>query len=124
LPKYRGAAPVQWAILNGERVTGVTIIELNEKMDEGPILAQREVEILPGETAQELEIRLSYLGAQLLIDTLARINEVERIEQNQALATYAPRLTKEHGKINWQEPARVIDLKVRALSPGQEPFAS
>ena len=117
LPKYRGAAPVQWAILNGDRKTGVTIMELNEKMDEGPILAQREVEILSGETARELETRLSYLGARLLIETLARINEIERVEQNPELATYAPRLTKEQGKINWQEPARVIDLKVRAFSP-------
>ena len=117
LPKYRGAAPVQWAILNGDRKTGVTIMELNEKMDEGPILAQQEVEILSGETARELETRLSYLGARLLIETLARINEIERVEQNPELATYAPRLTKEQGKINWQEPARVIDLKVRAFSP-------
>ncbi|HOP61515.1 MAG TPA: methionyl-tRNA formyltransferase [Candidatus Saccharicenans sp.] len=117
LPKYRGAAPVQWAILNGDRKTGITIMELNEKMDEGPLLAQREVEILPGETARELEIRLSYLGAQLLIETLSRINEVERVEQKPELATYAPRLTKEQGKINWQEPARVIDLKVRAFFP-------
>jgi len=117
LPKYRGAAPVQWAILNGDRTTGVTIMELNEKMDQGPILAQEEVEILPGENAHELEIRLSYLGARLLVDTLARINEIKPVPQAAELATYAPRLTKEQGQINWQEPAQAIDFKVRAFFP-------
>ncbi|MDD8019715.1 MAG: methionyl-tRNA formyltransferase [Acidobacteriota bacterium] len=117
LPRYRGAAPVEWAILSGETTTGVTIIELNEKMDEGPILAQKEVGILPGENAHELEIRLSYLGAELLIDTLARINEIRRIDQDHEQASYAPKLTKDQGKIDWQESAGAIDLKVRAFFP-------
>ncbi len=115
LPKYRGAAPVQWAILNGEKFTGVTIFQLNEKMDEGPILAQEMVEILPRENAHELETRLSHLGAALLIKTLENIDRLELKEQNHELATYAPRLTKDQGMLDWQEPAEVIDRKVRAF---------
>lgn len=115
LPKYRGAAPVQWAILNGDRFTGVTIFQLNEKMDEGPILAQEMVEILPRENAPELETRLAHIGARLLLQTLENISRLGPREQDHSLATYAPKLTKEQGKINWQEPAEVIDRKVRAF---------
>ncbi|MDI6844525.1 MAG: methionyl-tRNA formyltransferase [Candidatus Saccharicenans sp.] len=115
LPKYRGAAPVQWAILNGEKFTGVTIFQLNEKMDEGPILAQEMVEILPRENAHELETRLSHIGAALLVRTLENIDRLELKEQNHELATYAPRLTKEQGLLDWQEPAEIIDRKVRAF---------
>lgn len=115
LPKYRGAAPVQWAILNGERFTGVSIFQLNEKMDEGPILSQEVVPILPRENAHELETRLSHIGAQLLIKTLENIETLDLKEQEHSLATYAPKLTKEQGRIDWQEPAEVIDRKVRAF---------
>ncbi|MCR4410545.1 MAG: methionyl-tRNA formyltransferase [Candidatus Saccharicenans sp.] len=115
LPKYRGAAPVQWAILNGERFTGVTIFQLTEKMDEGPILAQEVVPILPRENAHELETRMSHIGAQLLIRTLEKIDKVQLKEQDHSLATYAPKLTKDQGLIDWQEPAEAIDRKVRAF---------
>jgi len=117
LPKYRGAAPVQWAILNGEKVTGVTIFQLNEKMDEGPILTQVETPILPRENAHELETRLAHLGAKLLIDTLNNLDRLVPKEQEHSQATYAPKLTKEQGKIDWQEQAVVIDRKVRAFFP-------
>jgi len=117
LPKYRGAAPVHWAILNGERFTGVTIFQLNEKMDEGPILTQEIVEILPRENAHELETRLAHLGARLLIKTLDNIKNIELKEQDHSQATYAPKLSKDQGKINWNEPAEVIDRKVRAFFP-------
>ena len=117
LPKYRGAAPVAWAILNGDRFTGVTIMQLNEKMDEGPILAREMVEILPRENTQELETRLSYLGAELLIKTLNQIDSLTPVEQDHSQATYAPKITKEQGKIDWSEPAEVIDRKVRAFYP-------
>jgi len=115
LPKYRGAAPVQWAILNGDRFTGVTIFQLNEKMDEGPILTQEMVEILPREKAPELETRLAHIGARLLLQTLENISRLELREQDHSQATYAPKLTKDQGKIDWQEPAEVIDRKVRAF---------
>jgi len=117
LPKYRGAAPVQWAILNGERMTGVTIFQLNEKMDEGPILAQEETPILPRENAHELETRLSYLGARLLVGILNNIQDIELKPQDHSRATSAPKLTKELGRINWEEPAEIIDRKVRAFFP-------
>ncbi|MDD8030580.1 MAG: methionyl-tRNA formyltransferase [Acidobacteriota bacterium] len=115
LPRYRGAAPVQWAILNGERFTGVTIFQLNEKMDEGPILSQEIVEILPRENAHELEIRLSHVGAKLLVKTIENLKNIEPKEQDHSRASYAPKLTKEQGQINWQEPAEIIDRKVRAF---------
>ena len=117
LPKYRGAAPVAWAILNGDRYTGVTIMQLNERMDEGPILTREMVEILPRENAQELETRLSYLGAELLVKTLNQISSLTPQEQDPSQATYAPKITKEQAKIDWSEPAEVIDRKVRAFYP-------
>lgn len=117
LPKYRGAAPVAWAILNGDRYTGVTIMQLNEKMDEGPILAREIVPVLPRENTQELETRLAHVGAELLVKTLSQIDSIIPQEQDHAQATYAPKITKEQGKINWSEPAEVIDRKVRAFYP-------
>ncbi|MDI6699390.1 MAG: methionyl-tRNA formyltransferase [Candidatus Saccharicenans sp.] len=115
LPKYRGAAPVQWAILNGERFTGVTIFQLTEKMDEGPILSQEVVPILPRENAHELETRLAHVGARLMLQTLEKIHSLEPKEQEHSLATLAPKLTKEQGLIDWRQPAEVIDRKVRAF---------
>jgi methionyl-tRNA formyltransferase len=117
LPKYRGAAPVQWAILNGEEKTGVTIFELNEKMDGGDILSQVETDIGPRETARELEERLSGLGAGLLIETLEKIDRLPHIRQDQAQATLAPRLQKSQGQIDWEKDAVSIDRMVRAFSP-------
>lgn len=116
LPKYRGAAPVQWAVLNGETRTGVTIMELNEKMDEGDILLSTETAILPEETASALEERLADLGARLLIETLDSLDGIERVPQDHSLATYAPKLKKEEGRIDWHNPALVIERKVRAFT--------
>jgi len=117
LPKYRGAAPVEWAILNGERNTGVTIFELNEKMDEGDTLAREKVEIRPRETAGELEARLADVGAGLLIGTLDQIDSLPRVPQDPSLATLAPRLKKEQGLIDWAKDAAAIERMVRAFSP-------
>jgi methionyl-tRNA formyltransferase len=117
LPKYRGAAPVQWAILNGEQKTGVTIFELNEKMDEGDILAAMETEILPGETARALEGRLALLGAELLVRTVIRIDGIERRPQDHSRASYAPRLKREDGEVDWRQNSLSIERKVRAFSP-------
>jgi methionyl-tRNA formyltransferase len=123
LPKYRGAAPVQWAILNGEKKTGVTIFELDEKMDEGDILSAQEVEIRPGEYARELEGRLSFVGADLLIRTLAQIDHLPRIPQDHTRASYAPRLKKEQGKLDWTRDAVSVERMVRAFSPWPGAFA-
>lgn len=124
LPKYRGAAPVQWAILNGDTESGVTIIELNDKMDEGDILAFKRVPIGPRETARELEVRLAVLGAELLLGTLARIDSVVRVKQDDARATLAPKIKKEDGRIRWELNAVTVDRKVRALAerPGVYTF--
>ena len=119
LPRYRGAAPVQWTVLNGDRESGVTIMELNDRMDEGDILAQETVAVGSSETAGVLEARLAELGAGLLIATLARIDEVPHLPQDHALATLAPKFCKEDGRIDWTRPADEIDRKVRAL--GERP---
>jgi methionyl-tRNA formyltransferase len=123
LPRYRGASPVAWAILNGEHISGVTIFELNEKMDEGDILARKEVEILPNENARELENRLAKIGADLLCETIDRIGTIPHIKQDHSLATYAPLLKKEDGRIDWARDAASIDRKVRAFTPWPSAFA-
>ena len=122
LPKYRGAAPVQWAILKGENKTGVTIFELNEKMDEGDILSQQETEIFPEESILELESRLAHLGAHLLVQTLNQIKTINPAKQDSRKATYAPLLRKEDGNINWDEEASYIERQVRAFNPWPSAF--
>jgi methionyl-tRNA formyltransferase len=124
LPRYRGAAPVQWAILNGESETGVSIMELNEKMDEGDVLAQVRTDIGPEEDAVELEKRLAAMGAELLVDTLGRMDSLERRPQDHSLATYAPRLKKEDALIIWTSGAVDVDRRVRAFAgqPGAYTF--
>jgi methionyl-tRNA formyltransferase len=116
LPEYRGAAPVQWTVLNGDAATGVTIIEIDDRMDEGDILAQERVAVLPRESARDLETRLARLGADLLVRTLARIDSVPPIKQDHALATLAPKLRKEDGRVDWTRPADEIDRRVLALA--------
>ncbi len=124
LPKYRGAAPVQWAVLNGETETGVTIIELNDKMDEGDILAAAATPIGPRETAAGLEARLAVMGADLLLRTVDGLGGLERVPQDDARASLAPKLRKEDGRIAWSESAAGIDRRVRALAdrPGAFTF--
>lgn len=117
LPKYRGAAPVQWAILRGETRTGVTIFRLNEKMDEGDVLTTSETGIVPGETAGELEARLAGIGAELLRRTLDGIASIPLVPQDHAKATLAPKLAKEQGKIDWSALGIDIERKVRAFTP-------
>jgi methionyl-tRNA formyltransferase len=119
LPRYRGAAPINWAIANGERETGVTIMQMDAGMDTGPILAMRATRIGIEETAPELAARLALLGADLLSETLPRIErgELEPIPQNDAEATYAPMLKREHGLIDWRMSAGEIAGRVRGFQP-------
>jgi methionyl-tRNA formyltransferase len=119
LPKYRGAAPINWAIANGERETGVTIMQMNAGMDTGDMFATRAVEIGSRETAIELSARLSELGASLLSETLPLIErgEIKPTPQNDEEATYAPLLKREDGLIDWQMSARDIENRVRAFQP-------
>jgi methionyl-tRNA formyltransferase len=119
LPKYRGAAPVNWALINGEEETGVTSIILQEKMDAGKIVMQKSIRIGPDETAGELENRLSILGAELLIDSLKQIETggAKYTPQDEKLATYAPKLKKKNGLINWNQSTEEIHNFVRGMNP-------
>jgi len=118
-PRYRGAAPINWAIANGERETGVTIMQMDAGMDTGPMLAKRATEIGVDETAPELAARLAQVGAELLGETLPRIErgEIEAIPQDNSEATYAPMLKREDGLIDWRMTAREIANRVRAFQP-------
>jgi methionyl-tRNA formyltransferase len=119
LPRYRGAAPVHRAIIAGEHETGITIIRLVKALDAGPMLATTRRQIDPNETSYELERELAMLGASLLASTLERIaaGSVSETPQDDALATYAPKLTKEDGTIDWSQPARAIHNLIRGLYP-------
>lgn len=117
LPLYRGAAPVNWAIVQGEKRTGVTTMFIEEKLDAGPILLQRATEIGASETAPELMTRLAPLGAALLSETLAQLNSLTPRPQHDRDATFAPILQKEDGLINWGDSAFAIDRSVRGFQP-------
>lgn len=119
LPRYRGAAPVAAAILNGDRETGVTIMLMDEQMDHGPILAQRRTPIRPDDTQATLTQRLAHLGAELLVETLPRwvAGEIEARPQEHDKATYARMLKKEDGRIDWRAPAVLIERMTRAYDP-------
>jgi len=119
LPRYRGAAPVQWAIANGETETGVTTMLLDEGLDTGPTLLSRTTAIGSQETAAALEERLATLGAQLLVDTLDGVARSSLVptQQDHARATHAPLLTKHDGRLRWTDPATSIERKVRAFQP-------
>jgi len=122
LPQYRGASPVQWAILKGEKKTGVTIFELNSKMDEGDILDQKETAIFPGETGAELGSRLDKIGTELLLSTIKMIGQINPQKQNHSLATYAPLIKKEAGRILWTKKANVLENQIRAFTPWPSSF--
>jgi len=117
LPAYRGAAPVNWAIVNGERTTGVTTMFIEEQLDAGPILLQRETQIGDEETAPELMSRLAPLGAELLGETLARLDQLTPIPQHDKDASFAPLLEKSDGLIDWSKSAPVIERAVRGFQP-------
>ena len=119
LPKYRGAAPTNWAIINGDKTSGVTIIKMNEKMDEGDTILKKEIPIDAEDTNITLNEKLSDLGADALIETIELIesNKVKFTKQDDLLASYAPKLKKKDGMINWGESAIRIHNKVRGLLP-------
>jgi methionyl-tRNA formyltransferase len=117
LPKYRGAAPIQWAIARGETRTGVTTMRINEGLDTGDMLLKWETEIGPEETAPELGVRLAQAGADLAVQTMAQLHFLHPEPQDNAQATYAPILKKEDGRIDWQKPAREILNRMRGFDP-------
>jgi methionyl-tRNA formyltransferase len=117
LPRHRGAAPVASAIISGDSETGVTIMRMDEQLDHGPILAVQATPIAAGEDAVALTARLAQMGADLLVDTLNRLQEIDGVEQQHAQATLAPRLRREDGELEWSIGATEIDRRVRALRP-------
>jgi methionyl-tRNA formyltransferase len=126
LPRYRGAGPIQWAILNGETRTGVTTMRIDAGLDTGDMLLKAETEIGPDENAIELGQRLAVMGADLLVESLAGLAEARIIpeKQDNAQATYAPLLKKEDGRIDWTRDARTIHNQVRGLQPWPGAFTS
>jgi len=126
LPKYRGAAPIAWAIINGESKTGLTTMRLDPGLDTGPILMQREIAIGSEETAPELAKRMAELGAPLVVESLIKLKrgEIAPIPQDSTQASYAPMLTKEHGRIDWSLTAGEIYNRIRGLAPWPGAFST
>ena len=124
LPKYRGAAPIQWAVLNGDKTTGVTIQQMAEGMDTGDILTTVETPIGENETSGELFDRLMILGAELLIKTIDGLENIQPQPQNEAEATHAPMIRKEMAQIDWMQPAEKIHDLVRGMSPWPVAFCT
>ena len=117
LPRWRGAAPIERALMAGDLNTGVCTIRMVKELDAGPILAQQGVPIGPETTAQSLSILLSQIGAVQVISTLDRITEMSEIPQGRSGITYAHKIMKREARINWENPAKVVDRVIRGLSP-------
>ncbi len=126
LPKYRGAAPIQWALIRGETTTGVTTMKIDPGLDTGGILLQREVTIADEDTTETLAERLSAVGAELMVETLRGLERGEIVPrpQDSRLATQAPILKKEHGRIDWGLGAAELAARVRGLRPWPGAFTS
>ena len=126
LPRHRGSAPINWCVMMGEAVTGITTMYTDIGMDTGDMLLKAETPIGESETAGELSDRLSELGAELLIRTLRELEAgtLKRIPQNPAEATYEPKLDKETGRIDWTKTAREIDCLVRGATPWPGAFTT
>lgn len=126
LPKYRGAAPINWAIINGEAHTGVTTMKVEAGLDTGPVLLNYETEIGSDETAVQLAERLAEAGAPLVTETVRKLGrgEITPHPQNNSQASYAPILKKEDGRIDWSQPATVIYNRIRGLQPWPGAFST
>jgi methionyl-tRNA formyltransferase len=124
LPTYRGAAPVNWAIVYGEKETGVTTMKIVEQLDAGPILLQQPTQIHEHETAPELLARLAQIGAELLSETLTRLDGIQAQSQQDEEATLAPILKREDGQIDWSMDAFAIEQRVRGFQPWPNAYTS
>jgi methionyl-tRNA formyltransferase len=126
LPKYRGAAPINWAIVNGETQTGLTTMHIDPGMDTGPTLLRWKTEILPDETAPELARRMAAAGPDLVVETLRKYDrgEIAPVPQDNAQATSAPMLKREDGRIDWSQPAAQIYNRIRGLDPWPGTFTT
>ena len=119
LPRWRGAAPIQAAIAAGDRETGITVMYMDEGLDTGDILLQRTVDILPNDTGGSLHDRLAQIAPEILLESLVLVAKgiAPRIPQDNSRAIYAPKLKREDGRIDWSEPAEMIERKIRAFNP-------
>jgi methionyl-tRNA formyltransferase len=119
LPRYRGAAPIQWAVINGDKETGVTTMQMDADLDTGDILLKAHYVLEPGETSQSLHDRLAEIGAALLLKTLdgIAVRSIKPIPQDDRLATYAPMLSKRDGHIDWENSATELDCFIRGMNP-------
>jgi len=119
LPRWRGAAPIQAAIAAGDQETGITVMYMDEGVDTGDILLQRRIEIRPDESGGSLHDRLAQIAPDALLESLGLLvkGSAPRIPQDNTLVTYAPKLKREDGKIDWSEPAEAIERKIRAFNP-------
>ena len=124
LPRWRGAAPIQAAIAAGDRETGITVIYMDEGLDTGDILLRRKIDILASDTGGALHDRLAEIAPNMLSESLGLLasGQAPRIPQDKRFATYAPKLNRESGRINWNEPAEVIERKIRAYNPWPSAF--
>jgi len=126
LPRHRGAAPIQTAIASGDFETGITVMYMDEGLDTGDILLQRKIDILPTDTGGSLHDRLAQIAPDALLESLQLLGKkiAPRVPQNNTLATYAPKLNRDDGKIDWAERAEVIERKVRAFNPWPGAFTT
>ena len=126
LPRYRGAAPIQWAIINGEKQTGISLMQMDEGLDSGPVFIERSIAIGADETAGELALRLADLAAEITLEELPRVVQGELVAtaQDAELATHAPLLLREHGQIDWSSRARSVHDLVRGLAPRPSAFTT
>ena len=125
LPKYRGPAPIQWAVINGEEKTGVCTMVMTPGLDTGDILLCKETVISPEDTGETLHDRLATLGAETLIDTMGQIlsGEIRPVSQNHSQASYAPLLNKKDGHIPWEKPAQTLFNFIRGMTPWPGAFS-
>ena len=125
LPRHRGAAPIQAAIAWGDSETGITVMYVDEGLDTGDILLQHKIDILPTDTGGSLHDRLGQIAPEVLLEGLKLLvqGNAPRVPQDNALATYAPKLSRENGRIDWTEPAKMVERKIRAYNPWPGAFA-
>src|SRR3954468_13715645 len=125
LPRHRGAAPIQAAIVAGDRETGISVMYMDEGLDTGDVLLQKRIEIAPNETGGSLHDRLGEIAPAALNDALTQLQSgsARRTPQDSSAATYAPKLEREHGRIDWSEPVALIERKIRAFDPWPGAFA-
>ena len=125
LPKYRGAAPINWAIVRGEEETGVTIMQMDAGLDTGPMLTRESVEIGEYQTAQQLHDELAELGAEMIVEALDRLESgsLEATPQNDEESSYAPMLSKSDGEVDWTQPARRVADHIRGMNPWPGAFS-